>query len=150
MTAFITYQECQSGHPETVPLDLSANDLESRRAGGRLDIYGSKLITGFFTRASFLKQTEPGRNLNYWAIWAGYKFSRKSNMSPTDHFLFVVYRVESQESMENGNQLHPLQSMTAALVGEFFFAIIGVFALRWAIAAVELLPIPSSCLLFFP
>ena len=22
----------------------------------------------------FLKDTQPGRNLNYWALWAGYKF----------------------------------------------------------------------------
>ena len=37
--------------------------------------------------------------------------------------------------MGNGNQLHRLQSMTAALVGVFFFnAIIGVFGLRPAIA----------------
>jgi len=37
--------------------------------------------------------------------------------------------------MENGNQLHRLQSMTAAFVGVFFFnAIIGVFGLRLAIA----------------
>ena len=37
--------------------------------------------------------------------------------------------------MRNGNQLRPLQSMTAALVGVFFFfAIIGVFGLNWAIA----------------
>lgn len=37
--------------------------------------------------------------------------------------------------MANGNQLHRLQSMTAALVGVFFFnAIVGVFGLRLAIA----------------
>jgi hypothetical protein len=37
--------------------------------------------------------------------------------------------------MGNGNQLHRLQSTTAALVGVFFFnAIIGVFGLRLAIA----------------
>ena len=37
--------------------------------------------------------------------------------------------------MGNGNQLHRLQSMTAALVGVFFFnAIVGVFGLRLAIA----------------
>ena len=37
--------------------------------------------------------------------------------------------------MGNGNQLRSLQSMTVALVGVFFFfAIIGVFGLRWAIA----------------
>ena len=37
--------------------------------------------------------------------------------------------------MGNSNQLHRLQSMTAALVGVFFFnAIIGVFGLRLAIA----------------
>ena len=29
---------------------------------------------GIFYAGSFLKQTEPGRNLNYWALWAGYKF----------------------------------------------------------------------------
>lgn len=37
--------------------------------------------------------------------------------------------------MAIGNKLHQLQSMTAALVGVFFFfAIIGVFGLRLAIA----------------
>jgi hypothetical protein len=37
--------------------------------------------------------------------------------------------------MGNGNQLHRLQSMTAALVGVFFFnAIVGVFGLSLAIA----------------
>jgi hypothetical protein len=29
---------------------------------------------GIFFAGQFLKQTEPGRNLNYWALWAGYKF----------------------------------------------------------------------------
>jgi len=29
---------------------------------------------GIFFAGPFLKQTEPGRNLNYWALWAGYKF----------------------------------------------------------------------------
>jgi len=37
--------------------------------------------------------------------------------------------------MGNSSKLHPLQSMTAALVGVFFFnAIVGVFGLRLAIA----------------
>jgi hypothetical protein len=37
--------------------------------------------------------------------------------------------------MENSNKLHRLQSMTAALVGVFFFnVIVGVFGLRLAIA----------------
>lgn len=37
--------------------------------------------------------------------------------------------------MATGNKLHRLQSMTVALVGVFFFfAIIGVFGLRLAIA----------------
>ena len=37
--------------------------------------------------------------------------------------------------MGNSNQLHRLQSMTATLVGVFFFnAIVGVFGLRLAIA----------------
>ena len=27
-----------------------------------------------FLRRKFLKQTQPGRNLNYWALWTGYKF----------------------------------------------------------------------------
>ena len=37
--------------------------------------------------------------------------------------------------MGNSNQLHRLQSMTAALVGVFFFnVIVGVFGLRLAIA----------------
>jgi hypothetical protein len=37
--------------------------------------------------------------------------------------------------MRNGNQLRPLQSMTIALVGVFFFfAIIGVFGVSWAVA----------------
>jgi hypothetical protein len=29
---------------------------------------------GIFYAGRFLKQTQPGRNLNYWALWAGYKF----------------------------------------------------------------------------
>jgi Alginate export len=29
---------------------------------------------GIFYASSFLKETQPGRNLNYWALWTGYKF----------------------------------------------------------------------------
>ena len=29
---------------------------------------------GIFYAGSFLKETKPGRNLNYWALWVGYKF----------------------------------------------------------------------------
>ncbi len=29
---------------------------------------------GIFYAGTFLMQTQPGRNLNYWALWAGYKF----------------------------------------------------------------------------
>jgi hypothetical protein len=29
---------------------------------------------GIFYTGRFLKETQPGRNLNYWALWAGYKF----------------------------------------------------------------------------
>jgi len=29
---------------------------------------------GVFYAGQFLKQTEPGRNLNYWELWARYKF----------------------------------------------------------------------------
>jgi|SRR5437773_12112220 len=29
---------------------------------------------GVFFAGRFLKETQPGRNLNYWALWAGYKF----------------------------------------------------------------------------
>ena len=29
---------------------------------------------GIFYAGRFLKETHPGRNLNYWALWAGYKF----------------------------------------------------------------------------
>jgi hypothetical protein len=29
---------------------------------------------GIFFAGPFLKQTEPGRNLNYWALWTGYRF----------------------------------------------------------------------------
>jgi hypothetical protein len=29
---------------------------------------------GIFYAGSFLKETQPDRNLNYWALWAGYKF----------------------------------------------------------------------------
>jgi Alginate export len=29
---------------------------------------------GIFFAGPFLKETQPGRNLNYWAAWAGYKF----------------------------------------------------------------------------
>jgi hypothetical protein len=29
---------------------------------------------GIFYAGKFLKEESPGRNLNYWALWAGYKF----------------------------------------------------------------------------
>lgn len=29
---------------------------------------------GIFYAGSFLRDTQPGRNLNYWALWTGYKF----------------------------------------------------------------------------
>jgi hypothetical protein len=29
---------------------------------------------GIFYAGQFLKETQPGRNLNYWALWTGYKF----------------------------------------------------------------------------
>jgi hypothetical protein len=29
---------------------------------------------GIFYAGRFLKETQPARNLNYWALWAGYKF----------------------------------------------------------------------------
>jgi hypothetical protein len=29
---------------------------------------------GIFYAGPFLRETQPGRNLNYWALWAGYKF----------------------------------------------------------------------------
>jgi hypothetical protein len=29
---------------------------------------------GVFFAGQFLKDTGPGRNINYWALWAGYKF----------------------------------------------------------------------------
>ncbi len=29
---------------------------------------------GIFYPGSFIKQTQPAKNLNYWALWAGYKF----------------------------------------------------------------------------
>ena len=29
---------------------------------------------GVFFAGAFLKQTQPGRNLNYWALWTGYRF----------------------------------------------------------------------------
>jgi hypothetical protein len=29
---------------------------------------------GIFYAGSFIKETQPGRNLNYWALWTGYKF----------------------------------------------------------------------------
>jgi hypothetical protein len=29
---------------------------------------------GIFFAGPFLKQAGPGRNLNYWALWAGYEF----------------------------------------------------------------------------
>ena len=29
---------------------------------------------GIFYAGRFLKETQPGRNLNYWSLWAGYKF----------------------------------------------------------------------------
>ena len=53
--------------------------------------------------------------------------------------------------MGNGKPLQQLQSMAAALVGVFFFfAIVGVFGLRWAIAglAVFVLGAVVVCLAF--
>jgi hypothetical protein len=32
------------------------------------------IIAPPFTAGRFLKETQPGRNLNYWALWADYKF----------------------------------------------------------------------------
>jgi hypothetical protein len=29
---------------------------------------------GIFYAGKFVKESKPGRNLNYWALWAGYKF----------------------------------------------------------------------------
>ena len=29
---------------------------------------------GIFYAGNFLKETQPGGNLNYWALWAGHKF----------------------------------------------------------------------------
>lgn len=41
--------------------------------------------------------------------------------------------------MRNGNQLRRLHSVTAAFIGVlFFFAIVGVFGLRWAIAGLAI------------
>jgi hypothetical protein len=40
---------------------------------------GKQIVTwfqadyGIFYAGKFLKETQPGRNLNYWALWAGYK-----------------------------------------------------------------------------
>jgi hypothetical protein len=38
---------------------------EARRGGTRAAV---------FYAGNFLKETQPGRNLNYWALWTGYKF----------------------------------------------------------------------------
>lgn len=47
--------------------------------------------------------------------------------------LYTEWR--SQESIVNHNHLHGFHFMNAVLLGVFFFfAIIGVFGLRWAIA----------------
>jgi hypothetical protein len=29
---------------------------------------------GIFYAGKVVKESQPGRNLNYWALWAGYKF----------------------------------------------------------------------------
>lgn len=29
---------------------------------------------GIFYAGKFVKESQPARNLNYWALWAGYKF----------------------------------------------------------------------------
>ena len=29
---------------------------------------------GIFYAGKFVKESQPGRNLNYWALWTGYKF----------------------------------------------------------------------------
>jgi hypothetical protein len=35
---------------------------------------------GIFYAGEFPKQTQPSRNLNYWALWAGYKFRETIKM----------------------------------------------------------------------
>ena len=54
--------------------------------------------------------------------------------------------------MGNGNPLQRLQSMAAALVGVlFFFAIVGVFGLRWAIAGLAVFVLGAVVVCFaFP
>jgi hypothetical protein len=54
---------------------VSLETVRARRfAGRRTNIYGFKPTTGFFYAGKFVKESQPGRNLIYWASWAGYKF----------------------------------------------------------------------------
>jgi hypothetical protein len=54
------------------------------------------------------------------------------------HIINAVTDRHPQEPVENHSYLHRFHSINAALLGVvFFFAIIGVFGLRWAITALS-------------
>jgi hypothetical protein len=36
---------------------------------------------GIFYAGKFVKESQPGRNLNYWALWMGYKFWEQEHKS---------------------------------------------------------------------
>src|SRR5689334_13735405 len=53
----------------------SSGTVRVRRCGGRRIVTcGFKLITEFFYAGRFVKESQSGRNLDYWALWTGYKF----------------------------------------------------------------------------
>jgi hypothetical protein len=69
----------------TVPGTLlrAAGDSRARFVGDRPGVqlrwqidrhFWTQADYGVFYAGSFLKDTQPGRNLNYWELWAGYKF----------------------------------------------------------------------------
>jgi hypothetical protein len=54
---------------------VSSGIVQARRCTGkRIVSCGFKPTTEFSTRGKFVKESQPGRNLNHWALWAGYKF----------------------------------------------------------------------------
>lgn len=61
------------------PADNSRARFVGHRPGAELRWQANRHLWfqadyGIFYAGRFLKETQPGRNLNYWALWTGYKF----------------------------------------------------------------------------
>jgi hypothetical protein len=59
---------------ERVTRVLSGIAQALRCAGKQIVTSGFRPATEFFARKKFVNESQPARNLNYWALWAGYKF----------------------------------------------------------------------------